>query len=384
MTAASASGATATSSTLLSDAISEQLDLAIGKAMQDYRVPGALVGIWSPRGQFVHAFGVADKQTGEKMSTGMYMRIGSETKTFAVTAVLQLVDAGKLSLDDPIGKYLQGIPHGGDKATIKELANMTSGLPSYTTNPAWVNQFLANPHRQWKPEELLKFAYQLPQLFPPGQRTSYSDTNTLMLGLVVEKVSGMPLHDFLQQRIFTPAGLRNTSLPTGAEFPSPHAHGYTEQTPSGAEADATDWNPSEAWAAGAMIATVDDLGVWAKTLVVGHLLKPKTQAERVDVPLKDGLGYGIGLFDSNGWLGHNGSIPGYQSITVYLPEADTAVVVLLNTDSSVAVNNGKATAEPSTLLAKAVTSIITPDHVFDLPAAPVSAPSSSSAATTSG
>lgn len=380
----SATGGTGTSPVLLSDAVSEQLDLAIGKAMQDADVPGALVGIWSPQGQFVRAFGVADKQTGEKMTTDLFMRIGSETKTFTVTAVLQLVDDGKLSLADPIGKYLDGIPNGGDQATIKELANMTSGLPSYTGNKEFVDEFLADPHRQWTPEELLQYAYQLPQVFPPGEKTQYSDTNTIMLGLVVEKVSGMALQEFLQERIFTPVGLPSTTFPTDASFSSPHAHGYTEQTPTGAEADATDWNPSDAWSAGAMISTVDDLGVWAKTLVTGDLLKPQTQADRLDVPLNDGIGYGIGIFESHGWLGHNGSIPGYQSVTVYLPEADTALVVLLTSDNSVLVDDGKATSEPSTLFAKAITSIISPDHVFDLPPMPVSAPSSSAAPTTTG
>jgi len=118
----------------LSGAIVAQLDAAIQQTMTDANIPGAIVGVWSPQGSYVRAFGVADKQTREPMATDMFMRIGSETKTFVVTAVLQLVDEGKLGLDDPIGNYLSDVAN-GDRVTIRHMAEMRSGIPTYSAAP---------------------------------------------------------------------------------------------------------------------------------------------------------------------------------------------------------------------------------------------------------
>ncbi|MFI6000994.1 serine hydrolase [Streptomyces sp. NPDC051366] len=148
-----------------------------------------------------------------------------------------------------------------------------------------------------------------------------------------------------------------------AEFPSPHAHGYSDLTPTGKTADATDWNPSWGWAAAAMISDLHDLRRWARILATGTLLSPATQAERLKM-LPTGLAgneYGLGIFDNHGWIGHNGSLPGYECVTVYLPSRQATLIVLINTDIH---HRG---SEPSTLLAKTITGIATPDHVYDIP-----------------
>lgn len=175
----------------------------------------------------------------------------------------------------------------------------------------------------------------------------------------------MPLADFIQQHVTGPSHLGRTFLPQGAEFPKPHAHGYTNQTLTGEIADTTHWNPSWGWAAGAMISDLHDLHHWAKDVATGTLLSPATQAERekfIPVPGFDGAGYGLGLFNTHGWIGHNGSLPGYESVTMYLPEEDATMVILINTDI---LHDG---FEPSTIIAKAITSVITPDHIYELPA----------------
>ncbi len=354
-------------------AVAEQLDAAIAQAMAAANVPGALVGIWSPEGTYVKAFGVADKATGAPMDTGLFLRIGSETKTFTVTALLQLVDQGKVGLDDPIGTYIPGVPN-GDVVTIRQLAEMRSGLPSYSASEQFGIAYLGNTQRHFEPEELLAFAFEMPVLGPPGTAFNYSNTNTVLLGVLVEKVSGQPFGEYLQEHIFDPVGLTSTSYPTDAALPSPHAQGYTEQTADGQEAVATDWNPSWAGPAGAMISTLADLGVWAEVLATGSLLTPETQAQRLQaMPIAPDLPdvrYGLGLFDDRGWLGHNGSLPGYQSLTMHLPEADTSFVVMLNTDIGAPVEGGTAIADPSTVMGAAITSIISPDHVFTLPSRP--------------
>ena len=272
---------------------------------------GVIVGIWMPgRAPYVRAFGTADVTTNQRMATDMYMRIGSVTKTFTVTAMLQLVDKGEVGLDDPIAKYIAGVP-GGDKVTVRQLADMRSGLASYSKNDAWVEKWLANPTVPWTPQQLLAAAYEVPPLFDPGTSFDYSNTNTVLLGLLVEQVSHQPLAKYIQQHILDPEHLTHTSFPTGPGFPSPHAQGYTNQTPAGALATATDWDPSWGWAAGAMISNVQDMGTWAKALATGDLLSRQTQAARLTFPdLTNKAGYGVGITTINGWLGHNGPYPG--------------------------------------------------------------------------
>ncbi|GGS18792.1 beta-lactamase [Streptomyces nojiriensis] len=351
----------------LTPAVTRQLDAAIKKVLAEAKIPGVIVAVSAPgKGDYVRSFGIADKATGAPMTPNLNMRIGSVTKTFTVTALLELVDEGKVGLDDPIGKYVDGVPN-GDRITLRELAGMRSGLFNYSADEGFYKAFTSNPDRPFTPQELLGYSFKHPVLFEPNAKFYYCNTNLILLGLVVEKVSGVPLDRFIGQKVVVPAGLKHTVFPTGPEFPSPHAHGYTNQTASGKVEDATDWNPSWGWAAGAMISDLPDMRSWAKTLATGTLLTPATQAQRLDVvDALPGTGYGLGIFNVQGWIGHNGSLPGYGSLVLYLPEAKATLVVLLNTDI------GYAGQEPSTLVGEAITKIVTPDRVYTLPAQPAS------------
>ncbi|MCK8678411.1 serine hydrolase domain-containing protein [Streptomyces lichenis] len=350
----------------LTPEVAERLDAAVRRTMREAGIPGAVVSLSAPgKGEYLRAFGVADKATGAPMETGFHTRIGSETKTFTVTAILELADRGALSLDDPIAKYVEGVPNGG-KITLRDLADMRSGLFNYTEDDAFGKQLMAHPREPLTPRQLLDYSFRHPVNFQPNAQFEYSNTNLILLGLVVEKAGGQPLHDFLRENVTGPAGLPDTFLPTGAEFPEPHAQGYTDGGGS-TEENATDWNPSWAWAAGAMISTVRDLRSWARTVATGTLLEPETQAQRL-VPRSKfdaSIAYGMGIFLTNGWVGHNGSLPGYESVTMYLPKAQATMVVVLNTDD---VSDGQ---EPSTLVASAVTRIVSPDHVYTVPTTPV-------------
>lgn len=344
----------------LTPAVAARLDAAIREVLRETRVPGVIVGLWAPgKGNYVKTFGVADKATGAPMSTDLHVRIGSETKTFTVTALLQLVDQGKVGLDDPISTYIEGVPN-GDRITLRNLAGMRSGLFSYTQDPDFIKKFEGEPEGSFTPQQLLDYAFKHPIMFQPNAEFSYSNTNLVLLGLVVEKITGRPLDQVIKQDVLEPAGLHRTHFPTGPGFPEPHAQGYTNQTPSGRTENATDWNPSWAWAAGAMISDMQDLRSWAHTLATGTLLTPATQAERLKTTPMDipGDGYGLGIFNIQGWIGHNGSLPGYEVLPVYLPEARATMVILLNTD---ALHDGQ---EPSTLFGEAVTRIVSPEHVY--------------------
>ncbi|MFF2662545.1 serine hydrolase domain-containing protein [Kitasatospora sp. NPDC058032] len=349
----------------LTSDVTSRLDAAIGRVLTEASVPGVIVDVATPQGEYLKAFGVSERVPGTAMVTGLNMRIGSVTKTFTVTGVLRLVDQGKVGLDDPVGKYLAGVPN-GEQITLRQLAGMRSGLFSYTKDEDFVRAFQADPQRPFTPDQLTAYAFRHPVNFPPGTEFEYSNTNTVLLGQVIEKVDGRPLGDFLKKEVFEPADLGRTVFPTDNAFPQPHARGYTNQTADGTIQDATDWNPSWGWAAGAAISDRADMKKWAKVLATGSLLKPQTQAQRLEPQpsTAPGTSYGLGIFDNHGWIGHNGSLPGYQAVVVYLPSAQASLVVLLNTD--VAYRG----SEPSTLFAKAITEIVSPANVYDLPATP--------------
>ena len=360
---ATSSAATSETAKQMNDALAQRLDAAVNHAMTAAGVPGAIIGIWGPDGDYVRAFGVADTNTRAPMKADFYSRIGSVTKTFTVTAVLQLADQGKLSLDDPIAEFVDGVPLGA-KITLRQLARMQSGLFNYSASPAFQHALFADPRRTFTPRELLDDAFVQPNQFPPGEGFEYCNTNTVLLGLVVQKVSGQPLHSYIQDHILAPLGMSHTSFPTTNAFPDPHAQGYTVQTADGKEATATDWNPSWGWAAGAMISTLDDMRVWAPALATGKLLTPQMQEQRLQTVGSPGMppqdGYGLGIFNLGGWIGHNGSLPGYQTVAVYLPQKQTVLVILINTDIEY------QGSEPSTTVATAITKELTPDHIYSL------------------
>jgi D-alanyl-D-alanine carboxypeptidase len=347
----------------MNDALARRLDAAINQAMTAAGVPGAIVGVWGPDGDYIRAFGVADKTTRAPMKTDFYSRIGSVTKTFTVTAVLQLADQGELGLDDAIAEYVPEVPL-GDRITLRQLARMQSGLYNYSNSPEFQQALFADPRREFTPRELLNDALAQPNQFPPGEGFEYSNTNTVLLGLVVQKVGGQSLADYVHDHILVPLGMSHTSFPDTNEFPDPHAQGYTVQTADGKEVVATDWNPSWGWAAGAMISNLDDMRIWAGALATGKLLTPQMQAQRLQTVGSPGMppqdGYGLGIFNLGGWIGHNGSLPGYQTVVVYLPEKQASLVILTNTDIEY------QGAEPSTTLATAITKELTPDHIYSL------------------
>jgi D-alanyl-D-alanine carboxypeptidase len=325
------------------------LDAALKKSFKESDAPGVVAAVQTPEYTWVQAQGVADRASGEPMTPEVHHRIGSVTKTFTATLLLKAADKGLLSLDDTIDEYVKGVPN-GDKITLRQMSDMTSGIASYTEDEQWAKEWLSDPTRVSQPEELARIGIKESPLFDPGTEWFYSNTNYVLLGLVLEKVTGKPIGDLYREQIIEPLGLKNTSFPDPADssIPEPHAQGYTLQGRSAGEKpiDSTDWSPSSAWTAGEMISTVDDLLVYGRALGTGKgLLSPEQQSERLDSfvsdvpplnqpPLKGDLAYGIGLGKDHGWVGHNGEIPGYNTYLFYHPDLDAVVVVLVNSDIS--------------------------------------------------
>jgi D-alanyl-D-alanine carboxypeptidase len=180
---------------------------------------------------------------------------------------------------------------------------------------------------------------------------------------VIEKVTGQPLDDFLAQNVFGPIGLTHTSYPADGMLQQPFPHGDT-RAPDDSLLDATLWNPSWADAAGKIVSNYADLKLWAAAVGKGTLVSPWTQATRLQTAevIPGGAGYGFAIMNANGWIGHNGDIPGYTTVVVYLPARDATLVVMTNSD----VPQGHAAGQLATL----VTQIATPDDVYRLGAEP--------------
>jgi D-alanyl-D-alanine carboxypeptidase len=322
----------------------ERLKPLVTAKMSELGVPGLIVSIDAPTlCRWTEALGIRNATTHRPMQGNEHMRIGSITKTFTGTVVLQLVDEGLLELDDPIARYLTGVPN-GDNITIRQLLNMTSGLYNYSEDLAFNASLDTDPQRVWTPEELLAIGLAQPPYFPPGTDFHYSNTNSVLLGRLIEALTGHPLDQEFEHRIFTPLNLHDTSLPATAALPRPHPRGYMFGTnvgtvPPACDAatvgrhDVTEASPSWTWSAGGAVSTLQDLTVWARALATGALLSPATQAERLQgVPVgpPPAPEYGLHITNFFGLIGHDGNLPGFSSFIAHDPARDITIVVLAN------------------------------------------------------
>ncbi len=261
--------------------------------MQQLRIPGAIVYVNDPgQGSWSTALGMGNLATREPMQVTNYMRVGSIAKTFTATIILQLVDQHKLRLDDPVSKYQPQVPNGAH-ITIRELLNM-------------------------------------------------SNTNYILLGLIMQQLTHLPAAQAWQHYIFGPLGMHQTSLPppTSSAIPDPHTQGYMyglDFTGTGPLLNVTDWNPSWGWTAGGAISTLHDLQIWAKALATGQLLSAATQQQRLSSWNNTGLfwlgkpfRYGLGVIDFAGFLGHSGDLFGFNSWMAYQPQTGATIIVLSN------------------------------------------------------
>ena len=327
----------------VSDNLALKLQAALDEARMDggSPAPGATVAIISrEQGTWFGASGVSNVATKTPVVPLDRFEIGSITKPFVATTVLQLVEAGKLNLDDTLTKWLpasivRNIPY-SRKITIRQLLNQTSGIYYYLDNGSFWTEALKNPLREWQPAELVAYAYGKPK-FAPGKSWYYSSTNYILLGMIVEAATHSTIATQIRDRIIEPLGLKNTFFAEEEEIPGGFVRGYQDFYEDGILDDVTDINLSYAWAGGAIVSNAPDVAHFAEGLFDGELLKPDTLNQMltfVNVKGGYGSGYGLGLFDlqlpwGRAW-GHNGSTPGYGSNMWYLPDRGVIYVDLQN------------------------------------------------------
>ncbi|MFI2609701.1 serine hydrolase domain-containing protein [Kitasatospora sp. NPDC018619] len=291
-------------------------------------LPAALASVKGRDGRTrTYTAGVGDLSTGAKPPVDGQIRAGSNTKTFTAVVVLQLVAEGKVGLDAPVETYLPGLLRGdgidGRAITVRQLLQHTSGLPEYMEAPALAD-YLTVQFRYFEPRDLLDGALAQKALFPAGTDWAYSNTNYLVAGLLVQKVTGRPVGEEITKRVIDRIGLRHTYFPTTGDTTIHEAHpkGYYRSSPDATPVEYTDMDSSMAWAAGALVSTNTDLNTFFTALLGGRLLPAAQLAEmRTTVPaelLGPGVRYGLGLQSrplSCGGLawGHGGTAPGYRS-----------------------------------------------------------------------
>lgn len=262
-------------------------------------------------------------------------RAGSITKSFVATVVLQLAAEGRLGLDDPLSRWLPGQLPNGDAITLRQLLSHTSGLAEYTGDPRVNEPFAGDPGYRWQPSALAGIAATIPPAAAPGAKWAYANTNYLLLGLVVERVTGRSLRRVLHDRILAPLRLKGTSFPAGPRIGGRHVHGYIPQ--GGRLLDVTGYSPSSAWAAGALVSTTRDLATFYRALLGGRLLPAaQLKAMRTVAPVArlGRGGYGLGLLRlrlscGTAW-GHDGELLGNSTFAVASPGGRRQAVVVLN------------------------------------------------------
>ena len=348
-------------------------------------LPGAIVRLRTPQGNIAFGYGATELGGTTSPRADTHFRAASNTKTMTAAVIVLLVQEGKLRFDDPVSKYVEGVPS-GDDITISELLKMRSGLYNYTSAPELAESLDNDPTRVWTPRELLAIAFKPPTTFAPSKEYDYCNTNYVLLGLIAEKIKGAPLAKLFQDRLFGPLGMKHTLLPanTSNTIPELYSHGYLYGSSSYALVDApypadlqaadkagtlkpnddTGQNPSYAYAAGGVISTADDLAIWMRALVGGKLfdahylrrwldsLEPQDPSK----PLGQKYGYGISqiTFGPNSVYFHGGEMPGYNSFMGYDPV--NAVTLIVWTSLTISLD-GKPTA--NTIMLKILNQIYT-------------------------
>ncbi|MEI6621621.1 MAG: serine hydrolase domain-containing protein [Actinomycetes bacterium] len=346
----------------LTPAVQAQLQAVLDATRTQFGFPGVQAGVWTDGGQWVGTSGTAGPGQSQAPTPADHTRIGSITKTMTATVVLQLIDEGKVSFDDVVDKYVPGMPN-GSTATLRNLLEMTSGIPTYTDGTTVVNQYAAKPTTAFTPQQLVDSVKKLPPMFAPGTQMFYSNTNYVLLGMIIEKVTGQQIAPVFKARILDPLRMGQTSVPgSSSAIPTPYLSGASTQTnPEGTLKNATNWSPTLAFTAGEVISTLDDLHTWGVALGTGRgILSAATEKLRLDSvkttvpPNTAERSYGLGIVNTAGWLGHTGEIPGYNTTVQYYPDTHTTIVVMVNSDVMV----GKAA--PAVTAFEGLAKVMTP------------------------
>ncbi len=321
---------------LISTGVSQTKEARIDKLLNEKfkaNATGAVVLI-SKKGEptYRKAFGLSNLELNVKMTPENRIQIGSMTKQFTAVSILMLVEQGKISLDDEITKFIPDYPTHGQKITVHHLLNHTSGIRSYTK----IRKLFKIARNDLKPIELINFFKNEPMDFNPGEKFKYNNSGYIILGYIIEKISGLSYEEFIQQHIFDTLNMKGSSYNSHSKLLKNRASGYHNR--KGFQ-NAMYISYTLPYAAGSLTATIDDLNTWQKALTTNKLLSKETlQKAYINYTLNNGenidYGYGWNIKTINNKVSyeHGGSIFGFKSMAVYIPSKETYVVILTNCD----------------------------------------------------
>ncbi|MFN8661006.1 MAG: serine hydrolase domain-containing protein [Thermomicrobiales bacterium] len=320
------------------------------EALTTYDLKALLIHVIADGEQLVSvAYG--ESMNGVPANPQMHLRNGAVSIAYMSTLLLQFVDDGLVTLDDPISTWLPDLPD-ADAVTLRMLTNMTSGYPDYVQNQTFQKTFYDDPFAIYDSQRLIDFGLSTPRVFPPGENWDYSHTNYVILGLALEQIGGAPLADLLQERISAPLGLSGTQSSQTSQIPEPVLHAYSSErrsflgVPAGTRfyEETTFWNPSWTLAPGAVqTSTIADMAVSTLAFAEGTLLSPESHAAQIapdllgfGAPLEGcpschtlnaDYSYGLGIVLSGAWVLQNPLLAGYGSVAAGLPGRNLAIAV---------------------------------------------------------
>ena len=275
-------------------------------------------------------YGFADLEWNIPNAATAKFRIGSITKQFTAACVLLLEERGKLKLSDPVKAYLPDAPDAWEKVTLYNLLTHTSGIPNFTGGPAW-DAYKENAHT---PDETIALFRNRPLDFVPGEKFTYSNSNYILLGRIIEKVSGLSYEQFLRANILTPLGMSDTGVDRDTAILPERAHGYDPRP--GGFAHAVSESMTIPYAAGFLYSTAGDLLKWEQGLFGGKILSPAS-LKKMTTPYRDDYAMGLFVQDAkhHGVITHNGSIDGFDDSLNYYPDKQLTIIVLGNVRNEV-------------------------------------------------
>jgi len=346
-------------------ALVHYVDSVATAAVAEHRTAGVSVAVVkNGRTVLAKGYGFADLENDVPATPETVYRIGSITKQFTSAAIMRLMEQGKLSLDDTLQKFLPNFPAQGNRVTVRHLLNHTSGIKSYTSlGPKWARVVRLD----LAPDSLVALFANEPFDFKPGDAWRYDNSGYFLLGMIIEKISGKPYGQYLQDELFTPLGLKSTIYCDQAPLIKHRAQGYAAR-PDGGFINAEPLSMTQPYAAGSLCSTVNDLATWTLALSSGKVVSPASYKLMTTPgtlndgkPLTYGFGLGIGAVAGHRQVSHNGGINGFISELHHYPDDSLVTVVLTNTGALTAVQLERLIARRAL-------------GIKDLPAVPIDAP----------
>lgn len=369
---------------------SDEIMQVVRDTMEDAHLKAVIVKA-SVDGDVLVDEAVGESMSGVSATTDMHFRNGAVAMSYVATLLMVLVDEGAVSLDDKVSEWLPDLSN-GDRVTLGQLAQMTSGYRDYVLGNAEFNAELdANPFRQWTPEELISYPVSQPLLYDPGTNWNYAHTNYVILGLALEKITGTPLNEALQEKVLGPMGLDATTDPGTPAIAEPALHAFTSERrdalriPSEVRfhEESTYWNPSWTMARGAIQTTdIDDMHTSAIAIGNGDLLTAESYLQMVTRNLigrttelegcatcfaqSDEYSYGLGIISTGDWLLQNPFFSGWSGAMAYLPSDKVALAVAVTYDEDAFDGSGNTSNKAEELFQK-IGAVLAPDQAPPTP-----------------